>query len=105
MFNIVKNEIKNLLNRLNIKIINEKDHSTGGKSFYFRIFGANYCLFTSCWKDFGLHFVYKTRTNGKEKWQKMIDFQKNLNSIELILRILVNAENKTENKEELEVLP
>jgi len=89
----VKAEIIKLLNELGINYT-EMSISTGGWKYYFRLFGGHYCLFTSCWKDYGLHFVYFKRRGGKEYFQKIIDYQKNLDKIRRILEPIVEYQKQ-----------
>ena len=92
-------EIEHFLkNRLKVKnFIREekycKDGGLGAICYHFCLVSTHYCLFTSCWKDFGLHIVhqYQKRRNGKvfEIQQKVIDFEPNLDRIERILMPVV----------------
>ena len=70
-----------------------KDGALGAICYPFRLVSTHYCLFTSCWKDFGLHIVhqYQKRRNGKVYTiqQKVIDFEKDLSRIERILMPIV----------------
>ena len=93
----MKTDIINLLNKLNIPYTQEP-MDTGGYRFYFSLFGGKYCLFTSCWKDYGLHFVHNiyARKNSRLTFQKIIDFEKNLDRIERIITPIVEYRNEKE---------
>jgi hypothetical protein len=97
----VKEKIIDLLNELKIPY-RQEPIDTGGYKFYFELFGGKYCLFTSCWKDYGLHFYYPvySRKNSRETFQKIIDYQKNLDRIKRILEPIVEFRNEKYPKKE-----
>lgn len=94
-------QIENLLGKLRITRY-EVAHLDGGTVTYtFNLVGCTYNLFTSSWKDFGLHFKYQARRGGKYHQCKIIDFEKNLDRIEQILKPIsdwVNERDKDESK-------
>jgi len=82
-------KIEKLLSKLNIDYEKERHIQGHGYSYYFKLIGANYNLFTSCWGDYGLHFVYRRTKRSKLTFQKIIDYEKNLNRIEQILTLII----------------
>ena len=80
-------QIEKLLDELKVKYKRE-EHSTGGTSYYFVICTVTYVLFTSCWKDFGLHIAHKKKINGQFHYMKMLDYETDLKRISVILKTI-----------------
>lgn len=99
-----KQNIITLLNKLNISF--EERPISYGYSFHFSLVGARYNLFTSSWKDYGLHFLYEKKSGGKIHQCKIIDFEKDLTRIEAILKPIVeyrDEENLKRNSVKIKV--
>lgn len=81
-----------------------REEKTGAICYHFRLVSTHYCLFTSCWHDFGLHIIhqYQKKRNGKvhEVQQKVIDFEKNLDRIERIFEPIIEyCKSRSKNGE------
>jgi len=79
--------IEKLLDDLHINYF-KRPHATGGMSYIFCICTVRYNLFTSCWKDYGIHIEYQKKSGGKYHQMKMLDYEQNLEKIGLILKTI-----------------
>lgn len=92
-------QIEKLLDEIAVKY-NKEYHETGGCSYYFRICTVTYVLFTSCWHDFGLHIAYQKQRGSKYHQMKMLDYEKDLSKISVILKTIKSCKpNLSEKKE------
>jgi len=89
----MKKDIIKLLNKYNINYREESMEYSNGTRFIFNLVGSTYNLFTSCWKDYGLHFVYYTNKGRKEHQCKIIDYEQNLDRIEQIIKPIIEWNN------------